>query len=322
MAGYSQGFAGVSGSGTVTNSIGGNINLTVGNNNATSLFSGNISDGNGSTRLTKTGSGTVTLTGVTTYTGSTAVNQGTLAISGSSSSPTVSVASGAFLGGTGTAGAVNVAVGGGIAAGSFGPGTLTLASLNFAGSGAINIANFTSYASVPAVNVTGSNGITFGGAANSITLALSGVLPYGSGTLRLLEYSGQLQGSGSYALSLGTAGMSAGPRTVLSLTATDAGYIDMNYLSDYPVWTGLGDKTWSLAAQSPTNWRLGVTGGTTNWQATDAALFDDTANGTGTLYGQHLGGQCFAAAGHLQQQRQELPRARPLRHHRRRQPSP
>ncbi len=87
-------------------------NLTVGGNNLSKTFSGVIQDGGnaGGTggSLTKTGTGTFTLSGANTYTGATLVNVGTLLVNGStSSSSAVTVNnSGTTLGGTGTIGGV------------------------------------------------------------------------------------------------------------------------------------------------------------------------------------------------------------------------
>jgi autotransporter-associated beta strand protein len=56
--------------------------------------------------LTKTGTGVLTLSGPNTYTGPTTVNAGSLLVNGSQPSSSVTVASGATLGGTGTTGPV------------------------------------------------------------------------------------------------------------------------------------------------------------------------------------------------------------------------
>lgn len=65
--------------------------------------------------VTKSGSGTLNLIGANSYTGATDVNAGTLLINGNQSSATgnVTVASGAFLGGTGTVGGNTTIQGGG-----------------------------------------------------------------------------------------------------------------------------------------------------------------------------------------------------------------
>jgi fibronectin-binding autotransporter adhesin len=85
-------------------------------------------NGNTATGLTKTGPGTLNLTGNNTYTGPTFVNAGILAINGTQSTATgaVTVSNGAILEGSGTiGGAVTVNPGGTIKGGNS-PGTLNL----------------------------------------------------------------------------------------------------------------------------------------------------------------------------------------------------
>ena len=70
-------------------------------------YQGSIQNGaGGTTALTKTGTGTITLSGTNSYTGATAVNVGTLLINGNQTSAVgnVTVAADATLGGTGTLG--------------------------------------------------------------------------------------------------------------------------------------------------------------------------------------------------------------------------
>ncbi|MEO1160907.1 MAG: autotransporter-associated beta strand repeat-containing protein, partial [Pseudomonadota bacterium] len=83
-------------------------------------------------RITERGSvevysGTTTLTGNNTYTGTTSVNGGTLLVNGSTVTGTVKVNAGGTLGGTGTiGGSTNINAGGTLSAGTS-PGTLTIA---------------------------------------------------------------------------------------------------------------------------------------------------------------------------------------------------
>jgi len=117
----------------------GSLTLTVGANNLSTTFSGVIQDGgiNGGTggSLTKSGTGTLTLSGANTYTGTTTVTAGTLLVSNRHNSGTgtsaVSVNAGT-LGGVGTI-AGNVTVGTGSGPGAFlapgakrSPSTLTI----------------------------------------------------------------------------------------------------------------------------------------------------------------------------------------------------
>jgi autotransporter-associated beta strand protein len=93
----------IAGSGTYF--IGSGNLLTVGSNNLSTEVSGVIDDGCGcgSGSLEKVGTGTLTLSGINTYTGLTLVNGGSLLVTGSiANSLVVLVDNGATLGGTGT----------------------------------------------------------------------------------------------------------------------------------------------------------------------------------------------------------------------------
>ncbi len=84
----------------VTNGSATAATLTVGGNNATSTFGGNIAAGTGVINLTKIGTGALTLTNANTYTGNTLINSGALVIGGGGSiatSPVIAVNPGATL---------------------------------------------------------------------------------------------------------------------------------------------------------------------------------------------------------------------------------
>lgn len=130
-------FAGAA-TGLVTNSASStNVTWTVGNTNATGdTFAGVIQNGKGTVAVTKIGNGTQTLSGANTYSGTTAVNAGTLLVTNTSGSGTgsgpASVAAAGTLGGNGTVGGT-VAVAGKISPGSNGTGTLTTGALTLTG---------------------------------------------------------------------------------------------------------------------------------------------------------------------------------------------
>ncbi|MBP2230998.1 autotransporter-associated beta strand protein [Azospirillum agricola] len=159
----------VTGAGTIDNGIViGSQDATV-NTSAAVTLSGVISGNN----LTKTGSGTLTLSNANTYTGSTTVSAGTLLLTGSLGNGAVSVASGATLGGTGTIGGnVTVASGAtlapGVAGSSNGIGTLSVGgNLTMNGILAIELAGASSYDKVSVSGTVTINGSSSGTTGNN-----------------------------------------------------------------------------------------------------------------------------------------------------------
>ena len=127
LASFSTNVNGLTGNGTVDNLTAGNATLTVGNNNATSTFSGLIQNTAGSLALHKTGTGMLTLTGSNPYAGGTTMNAGTLVVAdGNNFSNAVSALGSGVLtlnGGTLVAGPAGGSVAGMVQAGS-GPHTI------------------------------------------------------------------------------------------------------------------------------------------------------------------------------------------------------
>jgi len=244
-------------------------------------FSGVLANGgaSGSTlALTKSGTGTQTLSGTNTYTGATAVSNGVLNITGSlAAGSAVSVASGATLAGSGTvAGSVTLASGGILAPGASNVGTLTLGSLTLgAAAGDTATINFgvsglpgsATVASLLQVN----GNLALNGGAGKVTLGLGTSLAnLSSGTYHLVNYTGtQLADVTGFAVT----GTTGARQAVQLVNGTKA--VDLVISAAYPIWTGLSSD-WSAATGA---WKLNTTGGDTNFLANDTVHFDGTAAG-------------------------------------------
>ncbi|MGZ3235567.1 MAG: beta strand repeat-containing protein, partial [Croceibacterium sp.] len=115
----------------------GSKSLTVGGNNFSTEVSGVIADGGASGgaggSLVKVGSGALLLSGVSTYTGATTLNEGVLIVNGSiAASSGLDVNAGTFLGGTGTLPTTRINAGGTLSPGNS-IGTIAVAgNLSFA----------------------------------------------------------------------------------------------------------------------------------------------------------------------------------------------
>ncbi len=119
----------LSGSGTLENdATDSTVTYEIGGNDESSAFSGIVSDGFGVVGLTKSGAGTLTLSGTSTYSGATNVYDGEMSVTGSIASSAITV-SGGILTGTGSMGAVAVS-GGTLSPGVGGVGTIDTGNLS------------------------------------------------------------------------------------------------------------------------------------------------------------------------------------------------
>lgn len=102
---------GLQGAGTLSGGNGagtGFVNYQIGARGDSTTFSGTIVDGSTKTALTKTGAGSLTLSGANTYSGATVVEAGALIVAGSLGNSTLMVGAAGTLGGTGSIGGAAV----------------------------------------------------------------------------------------------------------------------------------------------------------------------------------------------------------------------
>jgi autotransporter-associated beta strand protein len=174
----------LAGGGTVF--MDGNNTLTAGGDDTSTTFSGVYQNSGGSAALTKTGTGTLTLSGANTYTGATTVNVGTLAVNGSLVSP-VTVQSGGTLGGTGTiTNTVTVQSGGTLSPGTS-PGIIDTGDLTLDSGSTLTIEmnGPTVGTQYDQVNVTGT--VDLGGATLNVVL---GFIPSGGQVFTIINNDG------------------------------------------------------------------------------------------------------------------------------------
>jgi len=170
----------------------------------------------GTTGLTKSGAGTLVLSGGNGFTGVTSVAGGKLLVNGVLASSTTTVATAAVLGGSGTiSGAVVVGASGTLSPGGS-PGILTVGSLSLSGSAftLMEIVGSGSTAGVAGiaydqVAVTGTSGLAFGGTLDLDLGNRTSLFGQGA-TFQLFSFSGTTSGDFTTIRTIDSAGSYAG----------------------------------------------------------------------------------------------------------------
>jgi fibronectin-binding autotransporter adhesin len=258
LNGFSDAIGSLAGGGTVDNGSGaGTYTLTEGADNTSTAFSGAIQNTSGTVALTKSGTGTLTLSGTNTFSGATTVNAGTLLVNGTDANSAVTVNSGATLGGTGTAAGVTV-TSGLVQPGSTGSkGILTAASANFAGGASstldLRAAAYTT-AGTDYDRFKTSGAVTLGG-SSVLNLDLTGLA--GTGTITgVVQATGGVTGTFTTVNILNYAGSNS-VQVVYNGTSID---VVISGSANY-TWTGSVDSDWGKAS----NWSpAGVPGANDN----------------------------------------------------------
>ena len=295
-----------------SNYVGGSTTWSIGGLNTSSTFAGRILDGTAVTHLTKTGSGTLTLSGASSYSGATAVNNGKLFLSGSLANTAVTLASGATLAGSGPIGGTVTAQSGATLAGASTISGLTTLS----GGGAVTPGNLPGERGVitaaggftitgsgtlvfdlsnsPAgnndrIHVTAGNGY-LGGLTNTFQINLAdGVL--GAGTYKLIDCAAGVPLNVQYSNTDMVLQLNAPATTRQSFgmqrsaSGTAAGSVRLNVTNDAGslVWTGANGSTWDL--NTTANFSGGPSGDNKFYNLDKIDFTDSAGNGNVTLVG-------------------------------------
>ena len=247
-------FGGLTGSANIvlTNTSSQAIALTVGNNNSNTTYSGSLSDSGTGASLTKIGNGTLTFSGANSYSGTTTVAGGKLAVSTLQTNATAGI-----MVNDGTTLAVNAS-----GTNQLAPASYTLGSSTGATNEFVNL-NSTNFAPVNAGALT-VNGQT--------TINITGGNFVVGNAYPLISYT-SIDGAGGFQVGSMPRGMvgnivtNGGNTIALSVTA---------FAPVKNVWIGSVNTNWDIATTA--NWQ--TNGGADFYFEGDATRFDDTATVT------------------------------------------
>ena len=248
-------------------------------------FYGAVGDGGAGYTLTKSGTGTLLLSGTNTYNGPTTINAGTLLVNGSVQNGTVTVASGATLGGTGVInGPVSVTSGSVVAPGGTSGasvGTLTISNNFTPGSCTINSDLNTATTVGSGVNDLIQVGGDLDLSQGTATIVVNPMAPLQLNTpYTIMTYSGSLIGNASglsvppFGRNFNAGVVSTATPGVVEVTFTTNGVVVPNPL----VWKGYVSSNWD--ENTTLNWSNNVTDNADVFINGDNVLLDDTSSMT------------------------------------------
>ena len=281
----------LSGNGTVDNPSNNPVSLTLGFYNTSSTFNGVIQNsGGGPLTLVKTGNGTLTLGGgANTYSGSTLINNGILALGASSTianSTNIFLGTGSTLDATGLGGGLTLAAGQQLSGSGTVLGNVTDPASSIAPGGAgtagtLTFANNLTLSGNGALNYDLATATTPGGGVNDL-IVVNGTLNLAGQTTLTLNYLGGLPGVGTYTLfQYNTlAGSVTNLIVPLGLQITnDATAKTIGLLVTHPptplTWAGDGvGNVWDMGTTP--NWKH--SGTNVSFFVGDTATFDDSGS--------------------------------------------
>jgi autotransporter-associated beta strand protein len=249
LNGFSNTIGSLAGNGIVTNMGATPATLTAGGNNASSTFSGTVDDGISTVQLTKTGTGTLTLSGKNSYSGGTDLNGGILAVNSDTNLGTGLLRfDGGTLealtadGGINSAKAITLNAGGGTFLAD--TGTISRLSGSISGVGSLTKAGIGTLVLTGVNNYSG--GTNFNGgilAVNSDANLGTGPLSFNGGTLEALTAGGGISsakavtlnaGGGTFLADTGTTSRLSGPISGIgSLTKAGIGTLVLTGVNSY-----------------------------------------------------------------------------------------